>query len=183
MSTGGFKVPPAKSNQQYEHFFITCERDPKADIEQGKKKLLDFLVASFGSDNIEKSCVVAEEGGKTEYKHYHALVKLHRKARWSNINKKMKKYMTFTKANGKGISTWFGRGRNGDVNIYEDWKTYLQRPGIKCKQIDQNQPLEFVQCPKVVAWNKNFLKPNGSIRFGTPPVEVEGELVDVFYYM
>ena len=147
----GYSVLPANKKDQLQMYFVTVERDPSVEPEAGKEKLRHALEYLFTRRMIEKLAIVAEEG-KTGYKHYHAIMKLREPMRWVRANTQLKKMMHFEKQKGKHISTWWGKGRHGDVDTYEDWMKYISRPGVKHKAIDENGILHLEEDEEYEAW-------------------------------
>lgn len=147
----GYSVLPAGKKDQLMQYFVTVERDPSVETEAGKEQLRHALEELFTRRIIAKLAIVAEEG-KTGYKHYHAILKLREPMRWVRANDKLKKLMHFEKEKGKHISTWWGKGRNGDVDIYGDWMKYITRPGVKQKEIDENGVMHLEEDAAYEAW-------------------------------
>lgn len=166
----GWKIPACKtSDKDLKHYFITCERDPSADVEQAKAKFQQELLKTFGRGNIDKLWVVAEAGSKTEYAHMHAGVKLKHGTRWKKHWKQIQQSMYFDKKKFKdgkkvGISVWMGKARCTDQDPVHDWFKYVTRPGVKQKHIDQNGPMEFEEDPEYQAWYDCWHDANGKMK-------------------
>lgn len=141
----GYKIIRAKVKDQLKNYFMTVQRDPSTDASEGKELLRRVVTDAFTRPNIKKMTIVAEQGSKTEYLHYHVVLALWNDVHWKKSSDYIQNKMYFDKGihkDGKRkgkrieISVWVGKGRKGDVDTYSDWVTYVSRPGVKLKDFD-----------------------------------------------